>query len=82
MHGFGPSILHQLPREGAGATARDVQAALEARLCKAPSIDTIRNHLYELRRLDLVYSERRGREIRYWRLVDSVLDALPAGVGV
>lgn len=77
MHGFAPSILTQLPREGRGATVRDVKGGLEARLTRAPSIYTIRGHLVELRRLGLVYAERRGREWRYWRLVDSVLDPAP-----
>lgn len=76
MHGFGPSILARLPREGAGATAFQVQDALR-QACRAPSLSTIREHLRTLERMGLVYVERRGQVKHYWRLVDSVLDAAP-----
>ncbi len=70
MHGFGPRILHSLPKDGRGLTSRELQTQLESFSGRAPSIATIRKHLFELNRLGLVYSEGR----RYWRLVDSVFD--------
>jgi DNA-binding transcriptional ArsR family regulator len=71
MHGHGPRILHALPKHGAGITTRELQANLEAGTGRAPSIETIRRHLFEMNRLGLVYTEKR----RYWRLCDSVFDA-------
>lgn len=71
MHGFGPRILHALPREGRGLTSREIQAAAADGLGRRPDIGTVRLHLNRLNRLGLVYSEKR----RYWRLADSVFDA-------
>lgn len=70
MHGFGPRVLHVLPREGRGLTSREIQAAVADGLGRRPDISTVRHHLANLNRLGLVYSEKR----RYWRLVDSVFD--------
>jgi repressor of nif and glnA expression len=73
MHGFGPRILHVLPREGPGLSTATIRARLQETDTKAPSLHTIRKHLARMDELGIVYGEGH----RYWRLVDSVFD-LPA----
>lgn len=80
MHGFGPRVLQVLPREGVGATVKDIQARIGDLQERVPCAGTIRLHLGRLEALCLVYKEPGrgpGEGARYFRLADSVFDAPP-----
>lgn len=80
MHGFGPRVLQVLPKEGVGATVKDIQARIGDIQIRSPSGKTVREHLQRLEQLGLVYKEParvHGDPARYFRLVDSVFDAGP-----
>lgn len=80
MHGFGPRVLQVLPREGRGATVKEIQARIGDLQERIPAGETVRKHLANLEELGLVYREtaQSHREgARYFRLVESVFDASP-----
>lgn len=66
MHGFGPAILHSIPKDR-GASVEEIRGSLD----KTPSRGTVQAHLSELVRLGCVERVQRGV---YRRLVDSELE--------
>lgn len=73
MHGFGARILHALPLDGPGATARHVREIIEEQGHRAPSLGTIRKHLNELVELHVVQVGEQAAPRRYFRVVEPVL---------
>lgn len=75
MSGFGAGVLAHTPKMSPGLPVRGIQAEFDAAAERVPTAGTVRVHLRRLKDLGLVQESRAGREVRYWRLVDSVLDS-------